>query len=1570
MEAIGERAFEGSAPETVLFASGSKLEVLEEEVFNECDSLVSLTFASDGALRIIKSGAISDCGITSLALPASLTTLGNAAINDCKSLSSVTVAEGSLLSDIGWSLFSGCDHFSYNVYGNAYYLGNATHPYLILVSAMSYQVQEVEIHPTTTRIAEGAFRSRENLASVTFASGSQLISIGANAFENCFSLTSIMLPSGLTTIGGGAFHNSHLDSLLLPSSVTSIGEDAFTSTLLEVVYYGGTATDWSAIVIASGNAPLTQATRCLYSATEPTSAGDYWHFDGGEIVVWPEFEPKLAYTLKGDGTYEVSGIGTYVGTDVVIPAAYNGKAVTSVAAEAFLENETITSVSFPSSMTEIGTDAFSDCTALATLSFAGSSLFSIGGGAFYGCTALTEIILPEGLEEIGESAFCACEDLTTILLPSSVESIDEYAFDMTALTAVYYVGTASNKAATSISDDNAVLANATWYFYTDSQPTTAGNYWHYVNGERTIWVVILAPGTPVFTADDEKVTWANVSNATTYLVSTDGGSTWMEPNYREAYFSTETGEHTIKVKALNQTVEGEVATFSYRTTKPLLGEISTSGCTATWTATAKEVSLTVNGVSANYTLSGGTYSYTCAATEGDYTVRVSAAAGFDSANHIYYFGSDLSTSKTISVCPLSTPSISVTSYDMTWGNVSNASKYRVREDGGNWTETTSRTVALSSSTGNHTLEVQAISSAENYLASATATYSYETKALALSNLSVSKRKVTWTATALDSAITIAKNDVSQGTAATCSDVSYTSGTYTYGGVPRTQGSYAIKVTATKAYDSTNKIYYYASSSITNTATVTVSKLSTPSVTKGSASMTWSSITGASSYLSADDVSYSSASASYSATTGSHTFRVKAVAAADSAYVDSDYSTSVSYYTTPVSLSSVTFKGLKATWVASAKTVEVKEGSGSYAETSLSSYELTSLTNGSHTVYVRASGGYVSATNVYYGGSSVEKNASKTITRATTNLTFSDGAGSGNYVNDAWKQYNHGTGNSMTGQMNSRKDKDNNPIVNMVATSTYYRYVYKPTSGSIGVANYMTLRIGNYYDKSTDISYKILLKDTAGEFHYMIGTPNSAPVAAKTSASGVLDTFSFAFFDPVDVEEIWFLVYSYNESNTYSYLYVDDIYLYYVSPTTTTVSGGYSTSTAQTVTSSKSVSLGNKATVANHATFTLKNNNSSKQTVTITLYGQTVNGTASVVCQACYFLKASQSATTYHLAFNEVYVTSYKVEVVSSGTASVNVTAVSIKKDSSYENNASSMEAYRVESDSSNARSIKLFGEELVGKSSITLYGEAISRLAVFGSDISPLFTSIGGGVAMISATYASNTISLCYLYGGTKYTSSISVSSKTASNLMVNNQKDNVNYKISSDVQFSKNVDAHGIVFCGSSSMEKWVTFAMDMRGYNVADVGIGGTRSVDWISGGASLAERLIYPFNPSKVVLFVGVNDLKEGASAAATYGNLQTLFTEIHNHLPHATIYYVLINQVPNTAVSDTAVTTLNTNVTNYAADYDYLDVITIENVVKDGYNTAKPYASSFTDTMHLNQAGYTQWAYFIRKKILGL
>ena len=91
-----------------------------------------------------------------------------------------------------------------------------------------YSLVNITIPSSVTSIGSYAFYYCYSLVNITIPSG--MTSIDGYAFYYCYSLANIMIPSSVTSIGSYAFNNCHsLASITIPSSVTSINNNAFNS---------------------------------------------------------------------------------------------------------------------------------------------------------------------------------------------------------------------------------------------------------------------------------------------------------------------------------------------------------------------------------------------------------------------------------------------------------------------------------------------------------------------------------------------------------------------------------------------------------------------------------------------------------------------------------------------------------------------------------------------------------------------------------------------------------------------------------------------------------------------------------------------------------------------------------------------------------------------------------------------------------------------------------------------------------------------------------------------------------------------------------------------------------------------------------------------------------------------------------------------------------------------------------------------------------------------------------------------------------------------------------------------
>lgn len=162
--------------------------------FVGCSNMTSVTM-SEG-VKIVEQSAFEGCsGLTSVSIPSSVTSIGPCSFSGCRGLTSVTIPEG--VTNIGARAFSGCCGLTSvaippsvrSIWGSAFegtpYYDNQPVGMLILESGVLYKYRG-KCPP-----------------SVTIPSG--VTSIGGGAFPECGELTSLTIPDGVTNVDSWAF---------------------------------------------------------------------------------------------------------------------------------------------------------------------------------------------------------------------------------------------------------------------------------------------------------------------------------------------------------------------------------------------------------------------------------------------------------------------------------------------------------------------------------------------------------------------------------------------------------------------------------------------------------------------------------------------------------------------------------------------------------------------------------------------------------------------------------------------------------------------------------------------------------------------------------------------------------------------------------------------------------------------------------------------------------------------------------------------------------------------------------------------------------------------------------------------------------------------------------------------------------------------------------------------------------------------------------------------------------------------------------------------------------------------
>lgn len=311
-----------------------------DKAFQKCVSLISIALPE--SVTSIGNSAFDQCAFGSITLPDNLKTIGKNAFQGCDRLQSIKIPEG--VTSIGEDAFYLCTG-----------LKSATLP------------------STLTKIARATFKGCNGLTYIRINEGVE--SIGDEAFFGCSGMAAVALPSTVTTIGKQAFHGCRsMTAIVIPDSVTSIGTEAFKK-----------CSGLTSIAVPKA---ITAIPDELFY--ECVSLGSVLLPDGLTSIGNSAF----AYCTRLNG--------------VTLPSR-----LATIGQSAFLNCKGLTAISIPTTLETISDRAFSNCDQLSKVVMT-KGLKTIGKYAFYTCPALKTVVIPETVSAIGEYAFHLCTAMESI----------------------------------------------------------------------------------------------------------------------------------------------------------------------------------------------------------------------------------------------------------------------------------------------------------------------------------------------------------------------------------------------------------------------------------------------------------------------------------------------------------------------------------------------------------------------------------------------------------------------------------------------------------------------------------------------------------------------------------------------------------------------------------------------------------------------------------------------------------------------------------------------------------------------------------------------------------------------------------------------------------------------------------------------------------------------------------------------------------------------------------------------------------------------------------------------------
>ncbi len=278
--------------------------------------------------------------------------------------------------------------------------------------------------------------------------GYQVVTIGDNAFNSNWDITSVVIPDSVTGINSGAFYGAkNLQSVDLGDGLMYIGFDAFRATALTSVFIPSTVEGFEVGAFAECNL-LTAITVDVDNSYYQSIDGVVYDKPIWTLIQCPCGKPGVLNVADGVQWIPILSVtGASQLTSVVLPDT-----VTQIDTWGFGWCTSLTSFNIPSGVTMIGWGAFLGCSSLDefTVDAANPEYATIDGVLYYNsldslvcCPGARSgsFVIPSGVIETESNAFAECAQLTGVTFPSGFTTVGDGTFaDCENLVSIRFLG--------------------------------------------------------------------------------------------------------------------------------------------------------------------------------------------------------------------------------------------------------------------------------------------------------------------------------------------------------------------------------------------------------------------------------------------------------------------------------------------------------------------------------------------------------------------------------------------------------------------------------------------------------------------------------------------------------------------------------------------------------------------------------------------------------------------------------------------------------------------------------------------------------------------------------------------------------------------------------------------------------------------------------------------------------------------------------------------------------------------------------------------------------------------------